>query len=38
MGKMKFMNVSSEKGDGESDVFILMNIIFYFNIISWNRI
>ena len=32
------MNASNEKGDGESDVFILMNIILYFNIISWNRI
>ena len=27
MVRMKFMNASSEKGDGENDVFILMNMI-----------
>ena len=30
MGRMKFMNASNEKGYGESDVFILMNIIILF--------
>ena len=27
MVRMKFMNALSEKGDGENDVFILMNMI-----------